>query len=182
MLPLRPPALAGILLVFLPCAAVPTGAGGALQPAPPEAAPGCAPSEYRQFDFWAGEWDVTVQGKVAGTNTITVEESGCLVHEHWSGAGGLTGQSFNFYNREDGEWHQVWVSSGGDVLNLAGRYADGVLTYRGATREPDGKTLGHRLSFHANPDGTVRQLWETSPDGGSTWSTVFDGLYRKRRA
>ena len=27
-------------------------------------------------------------------------------------------------------------------------------------------------------DGTVRQLWELSGDGGLTWQVLFDGLYR----
>jgi hypothetical protein len=48
-------------------------------------------------------------------------------------------------------------------------------------RQPDGSTLLHHLSFHANADGTVRQLWETSSDGGSTWTTSFDGLYRRKK-
>ena len=67
------------------------------------------------------------------------------------------------------------------MLDLAGTFADGTLIFRGERRKPDGSTLLHRLSFHANPDGTVRQLWETSSDGGSTWSTAFDGLYRKKK-
>ena len=103
------------------------------------------------------------------------------VHEHWTGARGETGQSFNFYDRDDGAWHQVWVSSNGNVLNLTGHYSHGTLTYAGENRKPDGTVLHHRLSFHANPDGTVRQLWETSSDGGSTWATSFDGLYAKRK-
>jgi hypothetical protein len=28
-------------------------------------------------------------------------------------------------------------------------------------------------------DGSVRQLWESSADGGRTWTTVFDGLCRR---
>lgn len=144
------------------------------------APPKCDAPEYRQLDFWVGDWSVTMGGKPAGTNRITIEEDGCLIHEHWSGAAGGTGQSFNFYNREDGRWHQVWVSSTGNVLDLAGRYADGTLLYQGESRRPDGTRLRHRLGFHANPDGTVRQLWETSSDGGTTWSTTFDGVYRKR--
>ena len=27
-------------------------------------------------------------------------------------------------------------------------------------------------------DGSVRQLWEASQDGGATWSVLFDGLYQ----
>ena len=148
---------------------------------PPAARPKCDAPEYRQFDFWVGDWDLTAGGQRAGTNLVTLEEGGCLIHEHWTGAKGGTGQSLNFYDRQDGRWHQVWVSSSGNVLDLAGSYADGTLTYRGERRQPDGSTLLHRLSFHANADGTVRQLWETSSDGGSTWTTSFDGLYRRKK-
>lgn len=74
------------------------------------------------------------------------------------------------------------MSSTGNVLDLAGHYANGTLTYLGESRQPDGSTLRHRLSFRANPDGTVRQLWETSSDGGTTWATSFDGLYTKLKS
>lgn len=142
--------------------------------------PTCQAAEYRQLDFWVGDWDVTSHGHPAGKNLVTTEEAGCLVHEHWTGDEGDTGQSFNFYDRGDRKWHQVWVSSSGNVLDLAGIYAEGTLTYRGRSRRADGTVLEHRLSFHANPDGTVRQLWQTSSDGGATWSENFEGLYRKR--
>ena len=40
---------------------------------------------------WEGDWNVTdPTGKVAGTNLVTREEAGCLIHEHWSGGGGAT--------------------------------------------------------------------------------------------
>ena len=37
------------------------------------------------------------------------------------------------------------------------------------------------LSFTKNTDGTVRQFWRSSNDGGATWTVAFDGLYRKRK-
>ena len=147
----------------------------------PHAPQRCDTPEFRQFDFWIGDWNVTSEGEPAGTNVVTLEEAGCVVHEHWTGAEGGTGQSFNYYDRLDKRWHQMWVSNSGNVLDLAGTFADGALVFRGERPRPNGSTLKHRLSFRANPDGTVRQLWETSSDGGSTWSTVFDGLYRKKR-
>lgn len=141
----------------------------------------CDTPQYRQLDFWVGDWTVTSGGKPAGTNLVTQEESGCLVHEHWSGAGGGTGQSFNFYDRTDDHWHQVWVSSNGTTLFLSGRYADGKLVYVGVAPGPNGTPAQQRLTFFRNADGTVRQLWESSSDA-KQWQTVFDGLYvRKTR-
>ncbi len=85
--------------------------------------PKCDTAEFRQFDFWVGHWNVTVQGKEAGTNDVTLEEDGCVVHEHWTGARGGTGQSFNFYDRV-AAWHQFWVDNSGNYLHLTGTYAD----------------------------------------------------------
>src|SRR5205085_11883872 len=65
----------------------------------PPARPKCDAPEYRQFDFWVGDWDVTAGGQRAGTNLVTLEEGGCLIHEHWAGAKGGTGQRLNFYDR-----------------------------------------------------------------------------------
>jgi hypothetical protein len=28
-------------------------------------------------------------------------------------------------------------------------------------------------------DGSVRQFWQTSSDGGETWATIWDGHYEK---
>ena len=37
----------------------------------------CSGAEYRQFDFWLGEWEVESGGKRAGTNRITRVQGGC---------------------------------------------------------------------------------------------------------
>src|SRR5207248_4997217 len=44
----------------------------------------CATPEYRQSDFWVGNWEVrSPEGEVVGTNDVTLEQEGCLVVEHW---------------------------------------------------------------------------------------------------
>jgi hypothetical protein len=159
-----------LAMLHLPIAAAAQGAGNP---------PGCTMAEHRQFDFWVGDWNVTAQGNQAGTNAVTLEEQGCLVHEHWVGSRGGTGQSFNFYDRVAGKWFQVWVDSGGNSLQLTGSYADGQMRLAGTAAGPDGKSQAQRLTFFRNGDGTVRQLWETSDDQGTTWQVAFDGLYRK---
>ena len=144
--------------------------------------PTCDGPEYRQFDFWIGEWDVTVRGQPAGTSVITSKEKGCLIHEQWTSAGGGTGQSMNFYDRTDGKWHQVWVASNGSVLRFTGALENGALAYASQGKRPDGAVILHRLVFTPNADGSVRQHWTTSTDDGKTWTEAFDGLYRKRPA
>lgn len=143
----------------------------------------CTSAEYRQFDFWLGDWSVTSDGQPAGTNTIQSIHNGCALQENWQGAGpgGISGTSFNIYDRATGRWHQTWVDSSGTLLLLEGEYADGamVLNGRRPARDGDGTTL-HRIRWTPNPDGTVRQLWEASTDDGANWAVLFDGLYTRQ--
>lgn len=38
-----------------------------------------------------------------------------------------------------------------------------------------GRPRTERITWTPNADGTVRQHWEQSTDGGKTWTTAFDG-------
>jgi len=175
-----------LLLVLLPPGASAGGQGqpaaqAPKPPAPPAGPPpSCSGPEYRQFDFWIGDWNVTSGGGQAGTNNVTLDVAGCVVHEHWVGTKGGSGESFNFYDRQDGRWHQLWVGSGGGVVRLAGEYKDRKMQLAGEAPGPDGKPRKSRMTFHNNEDGTVRQVWETSPDEGRTWQVLFEGLYAKK--
>jgi hypothetical protein len=40
-----------------------------------------------------------------------------------------------------------------------------------------GKSARQRITWTPLGGGRVRQLWESSTDGGKTWSVAFDGLY-----
>jgi hypothetical protein len=138
----------------------------------------CSAPEYRQFDFWVGNWDVfSPDGKLAGHNRIERIEGGCGLQENWTGAGGGTGRSINTYLPADKRWHQFWLGSGGGVLNLAGAFDGHSLTLRGTNTSAAGVVIQNRISFTPNPDGSVRQLWEISRDEGKTWSVSFDGKY-----
>lgn len=168
---------------LLSCAMLATigaAAASAQQPQRPD----CTAPEHRQFDFWVGEWDVTnPAGQTAGTSRITRILKDCVLLEEWSGAGGGRGQSFNIYAREDGKWHQSWVSDAGVLLLLEGGLRDGMMVLEGESKAPDGSPVMNRIAWSlvdGDPD-RVRQHWETSADAGVTWTTAFDGTYRRRR-
>ncbi|HEX4823793.1 MAG TPA: hypothetical protein VFV19_05745 [Candidatus Polarisedimenticolaceae bacterium] len=160
------------------------GLGGwsAAQDAPPKPPPQkpCSAPENRQFDFWLGEWNVTnAQGARAGSNRITAEEQGCVLHEHWSGAKGGTGQSFNLYDATDGKWHQIWVDSQGGLLQLSGGIVDGKMVLEGPGRGSKSEPVINRIVWTKLDGGRVRQTWTVSSDDGKTWTTSFDGIYAK---
>jgi len=143
--------------------------------------PSCSASQHRQFDFWLGSWTVTDSAGTAtlGTNNITREEGGCLVHEHWTDADGSTGQSFNFYDPTTKRWAQIWVSSSGNVLRLEGGLDGPSMRLEGDRQPRTGETVQHRIVWTPEPDGRVRQKWYASKDGGKTWKLIFDGWYRR---
>jgi hypothetical protein len=139
-------------------------------PSPPA---NCSASEYRQFDFWLGDWEVFgPDGRRVGHNTITSIQQGCALMEHWVGAAGGSGTSLNFYDRSDRQWHQAWIDNVGGALRLAGGFSDGRMMLESADRG----TL-ERITWTPTDDRTVRQLWQASKDGGKTWTTSFDGKY-----
>ena len=136
----------------------------------------CAAAEYRQFDFWIGEWDVVgVKGKQAGQSRIELHGGGCFLLENWTRSGNVVGKSLNMYDASDKRWHQSWYDSSGSKLDLIGGLLDGKMVMASG----DGT---QRITWTPNADGTVRQHWESSKDQGKTWTTAFDGKYIKRAA
>jgi tetratricopeptide (TPR) repeat protein len=134
---------------------------------------------YRQLDFWVGEWDVFVQGRKLGTSKINVLQHGCIVEENWL-TQLQTGQSYNFYNPVTKKWHQSYMDSNGGNYMMDGEYKDGALRFEGFIYSPQGQTPVHMTFYNLGPD-KVRQTSETSPDGGKTWTQVWDGLYVRRK-
>ena len=141
---------------------------------------GCSDIASRQFDFWSGHWRVTEHGKPAGDNRIERILEGCALLENWTGTQGGAGKSLNFFDRDDGLWHQTWIDRSGGALFLAGKFENGAMRMEGE-RAATGKqpAMRHRITWTPLPGGKVRQLWESTPAGKDQWSTQFDGLYER---
>lgn len=140
----------------------------------------CSAGKFREFDFWAGEWDVhDAAGKLAGRNTITIEEHGCVVVERWRSASGGTGQSFSYYDPAADRWKQRWISPG-VVLEMDGGLQGGAMVLEGPLQYlAEKRTTLLRGTWTKQPDGRVRQQFVESEDGGKTWKPWFDGYYTR---
>lgn len=137
--------------------------------------------EYRQFDFWVGEWDVTERGKPAGKSSIQLILDDCIIFENWTGASGYSGKSFNLYNARAGKWQQKWVDSSGQIIEFEGGLKDGAMILIGDGFDNDGKKVLTRMTF-TNPNKEhVRQVWDQSADNGKTWAVLFDGNYTRKK-
>jgi hypothetical protein len=140
------------------------------------------PLVNHDFDFWIGDWTVTNQanGKLAGHNFIELKHNGRVLVENYTTPGTYTGMSLNAYDSAAKHWHQCWMDNTGGVLDLYGGLREGKMVMTGETEQAGGKKQLERITWTPNANGTVRQHWEQSVDDGQTWTTAFDGLYRKK--
>ena len=70
-------------------------------------------------------------------------------------------------------------STGGVLLLDGGTAGDSMVMEGRAPGEDPNVVERQRITW--TPEGDeVRQLWETSADDGPTWTTAFDGRYRRR--
>jgi hypothetical protein len=172
-----------VLLSSLAFAAATCAAASAVEAQSTSASPlSCSRPEHRQFDFWVGEWDVTTpNGRQAGTNRIRPIHGGCALQEEWRGSSGFTGTSLNAFDATTSRWHQTWVGSDGLLLQLDGGIRDGSMELTGSIVGANGARTLHRIRWTplGGQPARVRQLWESSTDGGRTWSVAFDGTYTR---
>jgi FimV-like protein len=135
--------------------------------------------EYRQFDFWVGEWDVFSGTQPVGTSSVQLILKDCVVFENWRAlAGGSEGKSLNKYNSSSKKWEQFWVADNGGTTHYIGELKDGAMAFVEALSP---KPVTQRLTFSKLSDGRVRQLGEQSSDGGKTWTIGYDFIYVKKK-
>lgn len=136
---------------------------------------------FRQFDFWVGDWVVhTADGTHAGENRIVRAERGCVLTEHWSGNGGSSGMSINYFDHAEKEWVQVWTSADGAQIDIRGNLTEeGMLLTGQIHYVSNGTTAPFRGLWTPLPDGRVRQFFEQSDDDGETWTPWFEGFYSR---
>ncbi len=139
----------------------------------------CNTPEFRQFDFWVGDWDVE-SAAAPGTvsrNLITRIYDGCTVREEYTTPLRLCRHEPQFLRR-------AAQGLAPDLDRQPGRRR---CTSRAACRARD--MVLRRLSDPINvqritwtplDDGRVRQHWESTTDGGKSWTTAFDGIYTRR--
>lgn len=94
----------------------------------------CSGPEYRQLDFWVGDWDAewdNADGSIgAGRNRISRDEFGdCVIYERFStdqfSPNGYRGMSVSMFHAPVGQWRQTWVDDQGGYFALVGGPVEG---------------------------------------------------------
>jgi hypothetical protein len=149
----------------------------------------CARPEFRQFDFWLGDWDCTgVDTDSTGAETftlmhnrVTVILDSCVIKEEFDGrpASPLRGQSFSTFDTQLGKWRQVWVDNTGAYLDFIGEFNDGMMDLRRTATRHDSTFVQRILYKNITPDSMTWQ-WERSDDNGETWRVLWTLFYTRR--
>jgi hypothetical protein len=135
----------------------------------------CQAPEYKQFDFWVGDWDAFDIGRPAIVARLKVDHllDGCVLREVYKGADGHEGESLSLYDASRKVWHQTWVTNRGELLVIEGGLRNGEMVLTGTDRTTDGQE--RRVRGIWKLEGTaVRETAVRSMDGGKTWQPWFD--------
>ncbi|MEO6613739.1 MAG: hypothetical protein ABIT05_13190 [Chitinophagaceae bacterium] len=149
----------------------------------------CSGPEYRQFDFWIGEWEAFgLNGQKAGESKVSLILDSCIILEEWTSASvnrGLryAGKSFNTWNAATRQWQQTWVdNAGGSNEYLLGKSEGNKIIYRSSPFPFNKDTMAIRkLTFTNISPVKLRQHGEISKDNGFSWSTEYDLEYRRKK-
>ncbi|HMJ08259.1 MAG TPA: tetratricopeptide repeat protein [Pyrinomonadaceae bacterium] len=138
-----------------------------------------ASPEFRQFDFWIGEWNAkNAAGLTVGTSSIQLILNQCVIFENWNTPLN-SGKSFSIFDVKDKRWHQTWVDDKGTLTHYTGDLRDGKMIYISESITGGTKTLA-KMTYSKLPNGDVRQFGEASSDDGKTWKPTFDFTYVRK--
>jgi hypothetical protein len=151
----------------------------------PGTSPHCTAQEYRQLDFWIGDWDTFEVDQLSGPSIARARvepiAQGCAIHELYEQSDGLIGDSILSYDPVRKQWQQTWVTNRGSIMVLWGNFKDGALVLEGESHLRDGTSVLQRITWVVQGQG-VRESSVLSKDGGKTWAPAFDVLFLKRAA
>jgi len=151
-----------------------------LSAAEPPAPTPCSAPAFRQFDFWAGDWDVFDVDSPAKVAHVRVDLilDGCVLREDYQGADGHKGQSLTIYDATRKVWHQSWVTNRGELLIIEGTSED-----EGMVLSGDDQANGTLVRGTWKPvNGNVHEIAVTSTDSGKTWKPWFDLVFHPAKS
>jgi len=168
-----------LAVIALICSVPAAASAAADTPAPAR----CSAPDYRQLDFWIGDWDTfETEGPSSPSIAraqVTPIVGGCALHELYEQSDGLVGDSILSFDPVRRQWQQTWLTNRGSIMVLWGELHDGALVLEGDAHLHDGTTVRQRITWRAEGDA-VRESAVLSRDAGAHWAPAFDVIFRKR--
>ena len=141
----------------------------------------CSASEFRQFDFWMGQWDAyNALGRAEGSVENVTATGGCGFIEYRRFPDGQTGVAFNIYDPVRTTWSQLWQAPG-NVVRLEGRWSGTALETEGTIAPTGQAEKPFRVVWTPQPDGSVKQDFFVRGTAAA-WKPWFTTIYRRQAA
>jgi ketosteroid isomerase-like protein len=172
------PCVRNVVCVFLASCLALAGDAASAKPSP------CSAPEFRQLDFWAGDWDVCdIANPATQVARVKVDHilDSCVLREDYQDNEGHKGQSFCISDATLKAGHQSWLTNHGQILLLNGGLDGNQIVLNATEHTLEG---GNKLIRGAwKPvEGGVRETAVTSLDEGKTWKPWFDLMFRPHAA
>lgn len=141
----------------------------------------CSTKEYKQFNFWIGNWNVyNIKNQLIGTNKVVKMPNACAIQENWSSTSGASkGTSYNYYNTKDKSWNQLWIDNAGGSLVLKGGYKNNQMIMKSSLLQGKKGKYYNKLTFTKKNDGSIIQVWELIDANNKVLKELFRGIYKK---
>ncbi len=144
-------------------------------------------NENSWFDFWVGSWNVTWEeagGKTGkGNNTITKILNNSVIQENFrieEGSNkGYLGTSISVFNPTTKTWHQAYADNQGAYFNFIGEREGDKRIFKTESVNKDGKVIIQRMVFYDISKDTFKWDWESSTDGGKSWTLSWRINYKR---
>jgi tetratricopeptide (TPR) repeat protein len=142
----------------------------------------CSTPEFRQFDYWLGEWDVESGGQKIARSSVQLILDECVIFENYEAQRGYAGKSFSLYDANTKQWEQRYVDTTGALHHWTeGRLdANGAMVFTWTYTLRGVKTM-NKMTYVKEGSDKVRQILEASTDDGKTWAQTYNGLYTRRK-
>jgi hypothetical protein len=140
----------------------------------------CSAAEASEFDFWVGDWNLTWNDTLHGTNHIEKLYGNCTIHENFKDPrSNFLGQSWSVYNPNTKLWQQTWIDNQGGYIVLTGNKVGNSIILKTQERvTPNGKRQMRMVYEKITPD-SFDWRWEQSTDSGITWKTNWLIHYKR---
>ncbi len=144
------------------------------------------PEEY--FDFWVGKWNVSWEegdGQTGrGTNHIVETLDGTVIQENFQileGRNkGFKGTSISVYQPRFQRWKQAWADNNGGYFDFTGKFdGDKRIFQTDVEEREDGTRFTQRMVFYNITGDSMTWDWESSTDGGETWTLNWRIFYER---
>ncbi|MFT6866068.1 MAG: hypothetical protein ACJA08_000895 [Cyclobacteriaceae bacterium] len=139
------------------------------------------------FDFWVGDWTASWDEgngmEQLGTNTITKSLDEKVIVENFriikGQSEGFKGMSMSVFQPRFNRWKQAWTDNQGGYFDFTGEFDGDKRIFKTLVTERASKQILQRMVFYDIQNDAMTWDWESSQDGGETWSLQWRIFYKK---